>query len=617
MRYLERNKTSMRLEVGEKERGELEAYLSEEVEDALSARAMQEGMWNECLRLYEAMPEREFRDAPIEGYRNIEVPLIAVSSDAIYAQMIDMIFTVSPVITVQAVDKGDVKGAKGLQKLVNWGVGAMFGLRNAVEHSTLDDVQLGSGFYYIPWTEKRVKRKTDKLILGGPRIYSIPPEDFIVPGGATDDLQAMPWVDMRTWVTKGDLAWFEKYCGWDIEGVMPAGGVEWVRSRRETLGRTATSGARHNGLFEIHNCYVQFDVDGDGFEEDLLVVWDRFGHKIMSLEYNPFDSRPFEAMRYQIRGHLFYGMGVAEMLRALQHEESEIHNHRIINMMLANTKMFADGGSSLPETISVWPGRVLKVADPDKFRELKLSEVYTSSAQAEAAAIALAERRVGINELSMPRPSQVMGNRTPGITMMTLMQQTNRRFAPAFDGARMATAGAVKQCLYRMQERLLAGDEKLMNLIGEVVGQMATETLGLLGNENFDEAINVQLTASSAQQNREVERQNQLLLVNLMSGYYKATLEMALVAANPQTPQGVKETADKIIRASTEVMDRTLRTFDSIRDPESLLIEMEEEIDQVQAPGGDLGILGQIMQGLAGMEQQNGGGMPPPAFGSI
>ena len=327
-----------------------------------------------------------------------------------------------------------------------------------------------------------------------------------------------------------------KYSGWETEGILPTGSTEWVRNRRETLGRTSVSGKRQSDLYEIHNVYVQYDIDDDGFEEDLLVVWDRASGKILRVDYNPFDSRPFEAMRYQIRGHLFYGMGVAEMLRSLQYEESEIHNHRIINMMLANTKMFVDGGSSLGETISVWPGRVLKVADPDKFKELRLSEVYPSSAQAEAAAIALAERRVGMNDLSMPRPSQVMGNRTPGITMMSLMQQQNRRFAPAFDAARMATAGAVRQCLYRMQEKLLAGDTRLMRLIEEVVGGQALATIDLLGSENFDESVRVELSASSGQQNREVERQNQLLLVNLMSTYYKSVLEMSMIMSNPQTP---------------------------------------------------------------------------------
>src|SRR6185437_6671880 len=84
--------------------------------------------------------------------------------------------------------------------------------------------------------------------------------------------------------------------------------------------------------------------------------------------------------------------------------------------------------------------------------------------------IAMAERRVGINDLSTPRPSAVLGSRTPGITALSMLQQVNRRFTPAFDAVRLACAGAVRQCLYRYQERLLAGDRESERHIRRVLG---------------------------------------------------------------------------------------------------------------------------------------------------
>ena len=616
MHYLERVREAKPLEISAEKLLGLKDYITTEIEDALSARAMQEVIWNECLKLYEAIPETEIRDRPIEGFRNIEVPLIAISSDAIYAQAMDLIFTVSPLLTIQAVGKENVNGAKGLQRLANWGANSLFGLRNAAEHAILDNVQLGSGFYYIPYLEKRIKKKTEKVVIGGPRIFSVPPEDFIVPGGASEDLQTLPWVSMRSWLTHNDLAYNVKYNNWDSSNMLPAGHNEWVRLRRETLGRTSQNSKSQENIFEIFSVYAQFDIDGDGIEEDLYIIWDRTSQSFGLIAYNPFDSRPFSAMRYQLRSHLFYGIGVAEMLRTIQREESEIHNHRIINMMLANTKMFATSDSSIGKTVEIWPGRVLQVSNVDSFKELRISEVYPSSAQAEASAIALAERRVGLNEMSMPRPSQVLGSRTPGITMMGLMQQSNRRFAPAFDGVRLATSEAIRQCLYRMQEQVLANNKRLEKIIEKVTGEFAAEVIGLLGDESFDEAVKIELTASSAQQNREVERQNQLLLINIMSTYYKSTLELATIISNPQVPPTVKETAEKIVKAATEVLDRTLRTFDSVRDPESLLVEMgKAESEAVEgAPNEGVDTLSQIMGALAQMGQQ-GGGEVVPAFG--
>ena len=620
MYLLEKLSHTVKLSVSSKQRQALIEYLSTEIEDAFSARATQEAVWNDCLRLYEALPEQEISDSPIEGFRNLEVPLIAISSDAIYAQAVDLIFTIAPIVTVQAVSSEEIEGAKGLQRFINWGANSLFGVRNAAEHAILDNVQLGSGFYYCPWVERRKKTKTDSLLLGGPRIFSVPPEDFLVPGGASEDLQTLPWVAMRTWLTPGDIARRVERSGWDVDGWAPAGGVEWVRSRRELLGRTNKSGAASSDLFEVLSVYVHFDIDGDGLEEDLLVIWDRTSRNCGLIGYNPFDNRPFSAMRYQLRSHLFYGIGVAEMLRTLQREESDIHNHRMVNMMLANTRMFADGGAGLPDTIRVWPGRVLRTSNPDGLKEIKLSEVYPSSAQAEASAISLAERRVGINDLALPRPSQVLGSRTPGITMMSLMQQQNRRFTPAFDGVRLGTAEAVRQCLFRVQEQLLAGNRQLEDLIQSVCREQAGKAMLLLRDQQFDEAVKIELTASSAQQNREVERQNQLLLVNIMTSYYKSTLELSIITANPQTPPNVKEVAEKIIKASSEVMERTLRTFDSVRDPESLLIEMESAEAQAVAGADQAGLagLGQLMGliGQAGAEMGGNGVGAVPALGS-
>jgi hypothetical protein len=616
---LEKNGGAKPLEVSRERKERLKEYLAEEIEDGFSSRATQEALWVECLKLYEAIPEVAVRQTPLEGYRNLEVPLIAISADAIYAQAVDLIFTVSPMVTVQAVEQRYIEGAKGLQRYVNWGVSGLFGTRNAAEHAILDDVQLGSGFYYCPWVEKRKKTKTDQLLIGGPRIFSVPPEDFLVPGGATDDLQTLPWVAMRNWFGPGEFGRRAIAREWDTEGVMPAGGVDWVRSRREVLGRTS-SGGTGRSLFEILDVYCLFDIDGDGIEEDLRITYDRTTQKVMQVKYNPFDTRPFSAMRYQLRGHLFYGMGVAEMLRTLQHEDSEIHNHRIINMMLANTRMFASRSGSLPSTIAIWPGRNLSVSDPNDIKELKLSEVYPSSNAAEASAVLLAESRTGMNALSMPKSSQVLGNRTPGITMMSLMQKQNQRFTPAFDGMRLATAEAVRQCLYRTQERLLARDRKTERMLVSVAGAEAAAMIDLLTRQDFDEAVQVELTASSAQQNREVERQNQLLLVNLMSQYYKGTLEMSIIMTNPQTPPAVKEVAEKIVKAATEVMERTLRTFDSVRDPETLLVEMSTAVEGM-IPGVGAGQpetagLARLFAQLGGMSGGEANGLPPAAFGS-
>ena len=58
----------------------------------------------------------------------------------------------------------------------------------------------------------------------------------------------------------------------------------------------------------------------------------------------------------------------------------------------------------------------------------------------------------------------------------------------------------------------------------------------------------------------------------------------------------------KIADAAGEVIDRTIRTFDQVRDPALFIIEVEEEMAAAAQQGGGAGDLLQGMLGAAGRE---------------
>jgi hypothetical protein len=184
----------------------------------------------------------------------------------------------------------------------------------------------------------------------------LPIEDILVPGGAYEDLQIMRWVGLRWWLTEGELADKAREKDWDIEQCQPVGVVGWTRSRREQLGHTSST--KFSELYEIFEVYCYFDIDGDGYEEDLCVAWDQTSQHVLKVGYNGYDHRPIESMVYQLRAHLFFGVGVMDMLKNFEEEATEIHNHRITNMLLANSRMWA--GKNLPETKKIWPPKVIR-----------------------------------------------------------------------------------------------------------------------------------------------------------------------------------------------------------------------------------------------------------------
>lgn len=604
----------LKLLLNAEQESNLKTYLREEFTNADAAAYPQRATWKEALRRYAGVPRKKERNFPIEDAPNIEVMLAAIAADAIYAQGHDLIFAVSPLLNVQATKRrGEtaIEPAKDLQNLVDWLVSRVE-LPTAFEHAWLDDVQLGTGIYYVPWIEEsRKTRLGDKgrreVLSSRPIIYPVPPEDFKVPGGKgirNTQLQSAPWIAHRFYYSQHELNELEKLKDWTLKAKLSPAAEDDVTFRRNYYGKTSqTKKSKKETLYECWATYLFYDIDGDGIREDLLVFYNFNDDHLFLTQWDPYDYRPYEKMTYQTKPHLFWGMGVPEMLGIFQDEVSDIHNERNLNMKLANTRCF----KGLPDvtegsTVRIWAGRYFPTQDPDAFQPMQLADVYPSSAQAESITMALAERRCGINDMAM-QPSQIASSRTPATTTTTLLNQVNRRFTPAFDSMRAGTAGAMKQCLYRIQERLLAGDKKVEDWLIEVLGgEAAGRCINLLKNKDFDDAIAVTLTASTASANRDAERQNAIVLVNLLGNYYQKALELATIAANPQTPPAVIEVATKIATAASEIIERTIRTFDSISDPERFIVEMNTTLDGMQMD----------KQGLAGLAQMLMQSQQPP-----
>lgn len=597
-----------KLEPNEERTRCLSTYVYNEITWGLAARKPQEAVWREGRRQYEAIPRQQTRNTPIPNAPNIEVPMGAMYCDSIYAQAVDSLFAGSPLITVRPLDERSVDKAKAMQRWVNWMVDNEVELRNAVDHGFLDCIQAGTMVFYIPFT--RSERKTDvlKIVKRGPRIYPIAPEDFLVRGGAEGNLQDEPWCAMRFWYTKGELEAQAKAHGWDITGVTPAGNKDWVAQHREYLGHTNSQPFK-NELYEVWLVFCHYDYDEDGIEEELMVYMDYSSQKILKVEYNPYDWRPFTAARYQIRPHLFWGIGVMEMSRPYQEEATELHNHRTLNVMLANCRMWFSPHGGLDESTVIWPNRVKQVPDPSQIVEKKLSDVYPSSTIAIQDVMQLGERRVGVSgDLSSQAPSsRMLGTRTPGITAMSMLQQVNKRFTPAFDAMRMACTDAVVQALYRYQERLLKGDKKAEEHINKVLGDVdGLLVIDLLKDKDFTNNVTVEFTAASPSVNREADRQNAILLFNILGQYYSKAMEMVALAANPQTPPEIAMAAKQIADRVNELIERTLRTFDQVRDPRGLTLDLGPLLDKLSAasPPADMMAALQMQQMLMAAQPQ-------------
>ena len=197
-----------------------------------------------------------------------------------------------------------------------------------------------------------------------------------------------------------------------------------VGSDRLRLAGISSAGPSGKRPYAIGLTYGYFDIDDDGIDEDIEVTWNMTTGGVLKVCWNRYDLRPFVLECYQDRAHVAYGIGVMEMVVPFEMELTEIHNNRIWNMMIANTKMYTGPEAAMGEATEIYPGKYIP-NDGGPITVLDMGQVNNAPVQAEMQAMSMAEKRVGTNELSAPAR---LGGRTPGITALSALQQANRRF---------------------------------------------------------------------------------------------------------------------------------------------------------------------------------------------
>lgn len=615
-RFIETNKSAKPLDIDDSTKSTLEGWLNSQITDAISNRKSLESMWRDCVDRYEGVPNEISRDIPIENGPNIRITLGAASCDTLYAQAVDLIFNTSPLLTVRSRTKAKdesadlVKDAKALQDLVN-GLATLpdAGLREAAETAILYNIQFGTGFLYIPFVEKVKKTKTSKIQSVGPKFVAVAPENIIVPSGTRENLEEALFVGVQFFFDSNKLSQLAKSNKWNLTGFTPCQTPSWVREKQETTARQHEGIETSGWIYDVQYIFAYYDIDDDGIDEDLLIIYNHSSGKIGFVSYNPFDYRPVTVMNFQKRPHLIYGMGVLEMTGPYEDKLSDVANYATINILLSNCRVWA-GDGSVPADLHLFPGRVITgLQNANSLVPLQMADVYPSIWQDMGMTTQYANQRIGLNGAITP---SAIPDRASGVTTSSILQQVNRRFTPAFDSMRLAIGNALRQSLFRLQERVLAGDSRVEEFIFDLVGlDKGNRILDMFANPKFDEAYDIELTAASASINKEADRRDIMLLTQVMGQYQRGIMEMLSIASNPQTPPEVVEAAKKIVAVDGEMMERALRTFDSIRDPETFIIGVEKEMAGLQASGqatrDAMSALMQQMTGAPGLPEAPAG----------
>ena len=245
------------------------------------------------------------------------------------------------------------------------------------------------------------------------RIENVPPEEFIISKKART-IDDAPFCAHRKLTTRSELIamGFDR----DIIDELPT-----YEDLTFTPERTVRFSAGEQPLdretvdksmqeVETFECYLRTDFDGDGIAELRRIFY--AGNEI--LENEEIDYTPFCSICPIPMPHKFYGHSLADRTMDLQLIKSTIMRQILDNLYLTNNArvMAVDGQVNLDDLLTVTPGGVVRVKNPQAVQQLSVAPVASQSFPMLEYLDQVQQKRTGISQASQGLDANILQNTT-------------------------------------------------------------------------------------------------------------------------------------------------------------------------------------------------------------
>lgn len=639
---------------GEDVNGEIESWLRE------SIRVFKETYQNlfeqkipEFRRLYEGKPRDKTKSFPWPNASNLIVQVVGQHVDDMAARVIGLIWAVMPLAYFRYLIKSkdphqDAEKSRILEQFIDnraWDPEGLDLYRVETVGFT-DGAKLGTHFFkVVPEHRMEVsevemvgtgKSKKTRLaystMYNGPKVENLEFEDVM------GDPQAPTWEKSRLKIHKRRLqkhdleerafaGFYDKDKVAEIIDKPDRHGPDVNKQKVQTKKGINAPATNILAEWDIYECYFWWFIPNPNKQGPRKVK----AHVIWSYHYasNTCMRRVFNFMpdnscaiiptKFDIASRGIYGRGLADILENSQEEISTMHNQRIDAKTMAITGILRSSNPNLDKNIQIYPFCVIP-AGPDELELLKQqSDLGDGGISEEELAMRQADERSGVGPAVAGMGAGQVNKKGQYGSMGTLavMQDGNSRNNIRTSDFKHTHVKIISLCAK------LYGK---MGTDGNMFGLDATILQEAL-QDYLDKKVEIPIRAATASTNKEVEKQNTMLLKGVLDQHFEKTAsKIQAILSNAQATPEYKQWLIDVIKSEDAMMIHTLREF-GFDQPREYVPEINLEKTQVQGaphnappqaggqPTGQPDI--QSLLRMAHSQQQPGAGVPTSSGGGM
>jgi hypothetical protein len=528
-------------------------------------------------KMYEAVPAEETREFPWHNASNLIVPVVGIHTDTLLARVLSATLKMKPFWAVAMLGDYLKTAPDGIRDALE-----EFLAYVALEPEELDlyrverewfaeIIKLGTGVVKTPWIKDVIDIMApagdgsggsswgEKVVYEGPRPEKLRYEDFKYPVYHSS-LETMNFkyhvahLQRDVLEERAFMGIYDKRAVTAMLASPDRTSPGYVQTQNEQSAKVSTIPGYGFAEWDVCECHFKYKVDASHITR--VIVWyHEKTDQILRSYYHYYPGDIFVAGRLFYRDDMFPGMGFAETLGTFQEELSQIHNDRRNNSTIANSKVFrVDPDSKLNAGFRFYPSAMVP-AKKDEIEALDMGTPVQGEIDSERLSMDLAERRSGV---SPPMQGQGAGTNTKrgiytAMGTLSVMQEGNTRTDLNITDIRYAHTK-----LGRLVSKLYAtfglGDRKEM--FGERGQQIQAALDAMMAGR-----MALSITAATSSVNKEIEKQNDLMLIGVSERYNQSIMGMLQAATNPMTPEPIRKFLTDAILASNTLMQSVYRHF--------------------------------------------------------